>query len=186
MNIYKECPTFENESYELRLFRNEDCHDYLKVYGDKNALPYFNSDNCDGDNFFYNTEEKMRNALEFWQMSYEKGWFVRMSIVDKKKSEVIGSVELCTRVSDDDFNNMGILRVDVRSDYENEKELYSIFSLITPHIEGLLGCKGVITKGALYAVERLAAISKAGFVKSEKLLYGKNGVVYDGYWVRND
>jgi hypothetical protein len=87
-------------------------------------------------------------------------------------------------VSDDDFNNMGILRVDVRSDYENETELYSIFSLITPHIERLLGCRGVITKGALYAVERLVAISKAGFVKSEKLLHGKNGVVYDGYWER--
>ena len=124
MNIYKECPTIENEDFEIRLFREEDCHDYLKVYGDKNALPYFNSDNCDGDNFFYDTEEKMKKALEFWQMSYENGWFARMSIVDKKKSEVIGSVELCLRVSDDDFNNMGILRVDVRSDYENEKELY--------------------------------------------------------------
>ncbi len=183
MNIYRECPLFENNDYEIRLFRDEDCHDYLKVYGDKNALPYFNSDNCDGDNFYYNTEEKMRSALEFWKTSYENGWFARMSIIDKIKQEVIGSVELCLRVSDDDFNNMGILRVDVRSDYESEEELYSIFSLITPHVEELLGCKGVITKGASYAVERIAAISKVGYEKSDKLLQGKNGVVYDGYWV---
>ena len=87
MNIYMECPTFENEDFEIRQFRDEDCQDFLKVYGDKNALPYFNSDNCDGDNFFYNTEEKMKKALEFWQMSYEEGWFARMSIVDKKKTE---------------------------------------------------------------------------------------------------
>ena len=182
MNIYKECPSFENDEFEIRLFKNEDLPDFLKVYGDKNALPYFNSDNCDGDNFFYNTEEKMRKALDFWKMSYENGWFARMSIIDKKKPEVIGTVELCIRISEDDFNNMGVLRVDVRSDYENEKELYSIFSLITPHVEELLGCKGIITKGALYAVERAAAISKVGFTKSENLLHGKNGVVYDGYW----
>lgn len=37
---------------------------------------------------------------------------------------VIGTVELCLRVSEDEFNNMGILRVDVRSDYEKEIELY--------------------------------------------------------------
>ena len=37
---------------------------------------------------------------------------------------VIETVELCLRVSEDEFNNMGLLRVDVRSDYEKENELY--------------------------------------------------------------
>ncbi len=41
-------------------------------------ISFFNSDNCDGDNFYYATKEE------------------------------------------DKFNNMGILRVDVRSDYEQE------------------------------------------------------------------
>ena len=100
-NVYEHCPKFEGDRFLIRYIERTDANDLLEVYSDKNALPFFNSDNCDGDNFFYNTEEKMRNALEFWQMSYEKGWFVRMSIVDKKKSEVIGSVELCLRVSDD-------------------------------------------------------------------------------------
>ena len=125
----------------------------------------------------------MSEALEFWHMSYENGWFVRLSIVDKAASGVIGTIELCLRVSEDKFNHMGILRVDVRSDYEQEDVLYDIFSLITPKLEELLGCNGVITKAPIYAVERIKAIQKAGFMKSQQLLIGKTGYAYDGYWV---
>ena len=77
---------------------------------------------------------------------------------------------------------MGILRVDVRSDYETENKLYALFSLITPKVEKMLGCKGVITKTPIYAVERIKVIQKAGFTKSKHLLIGKTGYAYDGYW----
>lgn len=46
MSIYESCPVLENEKFMLRLFQEEDCDDLLKVYSDKNALPFFNSDNC--------------------------------------------------------------------------------------------------------------------------------------------
>ena len=182
MNIYEKCPVLENKNFIIRLFQTEDCADLLKVYSDKNALPFFNSDNCDGDNFYYATKERMAQAIDFWKMSYENGWFVRLSIVDKAVSSVIGTVELCLRVSEDEFNHMGILRVDVRSDYEREDSLYDIFSLVTPQLEDLLGCKGILTKAPIYAVERIKAIQKMGFMKSEHLLIGKTGYAYDGYW----
>lgn len=182
MNIYESCPVLESEKYIIRLFKDEDCDDLLKVYSDRNALPFFNSDNCDGDNFYYSTKERMAEAIDFWHMSYENGWFVRLSIVDKTTTSIIGTVELCLRVSNDEFNNMGILRVDVRSDYEEEKLLYDIFALVTPKLEDMLGCKGVLTKAPIYAVERMKAIQKVGFTKSEHMLIGKNGYAYDGYW----
>lgn len=140
------------------------------------------NNNCDGDNFYYTTKERMTEAIGFWNMSYKNGWFVRLSIVDKTVSTVIGTVELCLRMTEDEFNNMDILRVDVRSDYEQENELYGIFSLITPELEKMLGCKGVLTKAPIYAVERMKAIQKVGFTKSEHLLIGKTGYAYDGYW----
>lgn len=183
MNIYETCPRLESEKFILRLFDDNDCDDLLKVYSDKNALPFFNSDNCDGDNFYYSTRERMEEAIDFWRMSYENGWFVRLSIIDKEISRVIGTVELCLRVSEDEFNNMGILRVDVRSDYEREDTLYDVFSLITPELEKMLDCKGVITKAPIYAVERIKAIQKVGFTKSEYMLIGKTGYAYDGYWI---
>lgn len=182
MNIYEACPVLENERFLLRAVKDGDCDDLLKVYSDKNALPFFNSDNCNGDNFYYATKERMTEALGFWKLSYENGWFARLSIVDRAAQGVIGTIELCLRVSEDEFDHTGILRVDVRSDYEKSDALYSIITLVAPRIPELLGCKGVITKAPIYAVERIEALQKAGFTKSEHFLIGKVGYAYDGYW----
>lgn len=182
MNIYESCPVLESGRFLLRLVKDEDCRDLLKVYSDKNALPFFNSDNCNGDNFYYETKERMMQALAFWDMSYQNGWFARLSIVDKTGAGVIGTMELCLRVSEDEFDHMGILRVDVRSDYEKEDMLYDMITLIIPHISGMLNCDGIITKVPIYAVERMKAAQRIGFVKSEHFLVGKEGHVYDGYW----
>ena len=175
MNIYEKCPVLESERFMLRAVEDKDCQDLLKVYSDKNALPFFNSDNCDGDNFYYATGERMAQALDFWKLSYENGWFARLSIVDKAAFAVVGTVELCLRASEDAFNDMGILRIDVRSDYEREEPLYDIMALITPHMPELLDCDGILTKVPIYAVERLKAVQKAGFSKAEDFLIGKTG-----------
>ena len=37
MNIYSICPTFESEKFTVRLLRDEDRDDLLKVYSDKNG-----------------------------------------------------------------------------------------------------------------------------------------------------
>lgn len=185
MNIYERCPELESKRFLLRAVKEDDCDGLLKVYSDKNALPFFNSDNCDGDNFYYATKERMTEALGFWKLSYKNGWFARLSVVDKAESTVIGTVELCLRVSEDAFNHMGILRVDVRSDYEKEEFLHEIIALTAPQLPELLGCSGILTKAPIYAIERMKALQKAGFSKSEHLLIGKNGYAYDGYWTKD-
>ena len=43
MTVYEACPALESDRYLLRLCRHEDVDDLLKVYGDRNALPFFNS-----------------------------------------------------------------------------------------------------------------------------------------------
>ena len=58
-DVYSVCPTFEDASYFLRFVTEEDSKDLLEVYSDKRALPFFNSDNCHGDNFYYPTKEAM-------------------------------------------------------------------------------------------------------------------------------
>ena len=128
-----------------------------------------------------NYNEETLEAIDFWTILYKNGWFTRLSIIDKKEQTVIGTVELCLRVSEDEFNNMGILRIDVRSDYEKESFLHSIFSLVTPNLKKMLGCKGILTKAPIYAIERINAIQKLGFTKSENFLIGKSGYAYDGY-----
>ncbi len=47
-NVYQSCPVLENERFMLRLLEEKDAKELLRVYSDKRALPFFNSDNCHG------------------------------------------------------------------------------------------------------------------------------------------
>ena len=91
MKLYEYLPVYENDGFLLRPVEKEDCSDLLEVYSDKNALPFFNSDNCDGDIFYYADENRMADAMKFWQTAYENQWFARWAIVDKTAQESYGS-----------------------------------------------------------------------------------------------
>ena len=182
-NVYLDCPVLENESFLLRFTTQKDSGDLLEVYSDKNSLPFFNSDNCHGDNFYYPTKEKMDATIEFWLDSYEKKWFVRWSIIDKKKEKAIGSIELFHRVADDAFNDAGVLRMDLRSDYENADVIYDILNIIVPPAYDLFECNEIISKVPLYAIERAKAFSKYGFAKTDRLMVGTmDHYAYKDYW----
>ncbi|MBO4456341.1 MAG: N-acetyltransferase [Butyrivibrio sp.] len=182
--VYEKCPIFENNRYMLRFVTREDASDLLDVYSDKLALPFFNSDNCDGDNFYYPTLDRMEKAIDFWISSYEKKWFVRWSIIDKKIGKAIGTIELFNRVADDDFNGVGVLRLDVGSCSEKSNVLEEIVSLIIEPAYDLFDCSVIITKAPIYAVERIEALKKCGFEKSDSFLLGKDDKYpYNGYWI---
>ena len=179
-NIYKHAVQFENQRFLLRFVSKEDADDLLAVYSDKNALPFFNSDNCHGDNFYYPTRERMAQAIDFWMFSYENGWFVRWSVVDKTIGKAVGTVELFTRASDDGLSG-AVLRLDLRSDYENRGIIENLLTLLLPRVPEYF-TSPVITKAPIYAVERIAALQALGFVPSDHLLVGEDGYAYNGYW----
>ncbi len=182
-NVYDECPEFESENFIFRFPKNEDCEGLQKIYGDKNALPFFNSDNCHGDNFYYPTVEKMKKAMDFWFESYKSKWFVRWSVIEKKSNKIIGSVEMFNRTGNDDFNGVGLLRIDLATAYENCAVIKEILSALVPSFFGLFDCSRIITKGHLFAVDRLEALESYGFRKSESFLVGTmDNYSYKDYW----
>lgn len=175
---YESCPVYENENYLLRLVEMADAPDLLLVYSDERAVPFFNSDNCNGDDFHYTTLERMQKAIEFWQWAYQDRGFVRWAIIDKNARHAIGTMELFCRRAKDYFNQCALLRLDIRSDYEQEGCIYEILSLIVPQASGLFGCRMAATKIPPFAAERL------GFVFSEeKLTGGDDGKTYTDYYV---
>lgn len=107
-DVYENCPAFENDKFLLRFSQLDDAEDLVSVYSDKNALPFFNSDNCHGDNFYYPNEDRMRQAIKFWLSSYSSKWFVRWTIIDKEKHEAIGTIEVFHRSANDNFNHVGV------------------------------------------------------------------------------
>ena len=184
MNVYKNCPVYENAKFRLRLTENGDTSDLLKVYSDEKAVPLFNSDNCHGDDFHYTTAERMKQAVDFWQEAYKNGWFVRWSIIDKAANEVIGTIEEFLRDAEDYFTNCGLLRLDLRSDYEEREKIESILSLIVSPSFGLFGCSMIATKAAPLSKERIKSLENSGFNKSEEKLIGFDGTEYGDYYVK--
>lgn len=184
LNVYESCPVIHGVRYLLRPVDLADCADLLKVYSDERAVPFFNSDNCHGDDFHYTTMERMRSAIEFWFFSYEKRYFVRWAVVDKISGEAIGTIELFNRQADDWFTNCGVLRLDLRSDYEHAGEIQEILKLIVPRAHDLFGCGMIATKAVTAARERIYALEQMGFAAREERLIGHDGTQYGDYFVR--
>ncbi len=182
MNVYEKCPILENKSFLLRQTSQKDVLDLLKVYSDENAIPFFNSDNCT-DNFHYTTVERMMQAIEFWQDEYKKKYYVRWSAIDKETNCAVGTIEVFNRRADDFFNNCGLLRLDLRSDYENEEAIKNILGIILPEIKTMFGCEFTATKAVPQAKERIKALSGYGFLLSDKKLIGHKGEKFGNYWV---
>lgn len=182
-DVYKECPVIESDNFKLRLLEEKDCGDLLKIYSDTKAVPFFNSDNCDGDDFHYTTEKRMKEAVDFWLYAYKNGWFVRFSIIDKAKDEVIGTIEMLNRLSEDFFNGFGLLRLDLRSDYEKADLIYDmLMPFIKPSME-MFNCSRIASKTFENGNEREAALKKLGFSPTDEKIIGKDGTIYNGYWV---
>ena len=184
IDVYEFCPELENEKFVLRLIEDNDCDDLLKVYSDKNAVPFFNGDNCNGDDFYYATKERMKQAVDFWIFSYRERYFVRWVIFDKSKKEVIGTIELFHRDSViDAFDNCGLLRLDLRSDYEKKSVIENILSLIIEPTFDLFYCDKIVTKCWVNATDRKSALESLNFFASDKNLVGNDGTEYSEYWI---
>lgn len=183
MNVYQECTKFENRKYLLRYVKNEDCIDLLKVYSDKSSVPFFNSDNCGGDDFHYTTLERIKSAIDFWHFEYERRGFVRWTILDKMKNVAVGTIELFNRRAEDYFTNCALLRIDLRSDYETTEEIYDILSLIISLAYDLFECDKVATKAQPAASKRITALLKLGFRYTDEKLIGHDGTKYGDYYV---
>lgn len=183
LDVYEKCPKYENEKYLVRFVLDDDCIDLLKVYSDKKSVLLFNSDNCGGDDFYYTTLKQMKDAINYWHFEYSRRGFVRWSIIDKKKGIVVGTIELFNRKADDYFTECGLLRLDLRSDYEEEQEIKSILNLILEPAFSMFQCNKVATKAIPEAVNRITALKELGFSCSDEKLIGHDGTEYNSYFI---
>lgn len=183
LNVYENVPIFENENLLLRMLSYDDMDSLYKVYSDKKAVPFFNSDNCHGDTFYYDTIEKMEKAIGFWLNSYKEKYFVRWSILEKSTNEAIGTIELFHRDANDYFTNTGLLRLDLASDYEKESIIEDILNLIISDTYELFECDKIATKAIPNAIERIKALRNCGFISTDKFLIGGDGTEYYSYYV---
>lgn len=180
MNVYEECPVLKNELVTLRQTRPKDAEELLNCYSDKKAVPFFNSDNCHGDDFYYATVQRMEQALNFWDYSYKEKYFVRWTVIDNASQKLIGTVEMFHRLENDDFNHYGILRIDLQSTYEKREYIERILDIADQYFYNAFDVSDIITKSVSEAVERIVALKSKGYKP-----LGKKFLVYDNYFIKS-
>jgi ribosomal-protein-alanine N-acetyltransferase len=180
-DIYKECPIYKTDVITLRLTTLEDAVELLKCYSDEKAVPLFNSDNCNGDDFHYTTIERMKEAADFWQYSYEHRYFVRLTVILNSTKEKIGTIEMFNRESEDEFNHFGLLRIDLQSKYENQKYINEILQIVNQDFYKAFDVDSILTKAIPNANERIASLQSKGYVPLNKKV-----MIYDDYYVRRN
>lgn len=178
-DIYKECSSYTNGDITLRLTSLEDAEELLKCYSDKKAVQLFNSDNCNGDDFHYTTIERMKQAIGFWQCSYEHRYFIRLTIILNKAREKIGTIEMFKSEVEDEFNNFGVLRIDLQNKYEKQQYIDEILEIANENFYKDFQVESILTKAIPNANERIASLKNKGYVQINTKVMG-----YDDYFVR--
>lgn len=178
-DVYKVCPIYKNNQITLRQTNLDDKEELLKCYSDKKSVQFFNSDNCNGDDFHYTSIERMKHAIEFWNFSYINRYFVRWTIILNSTNEIIGTIEMFHRIADDDFNHYGVLRIDLQSKYENQKIIDAILEITNESFYSLFDVKSILTKTFPAAKERVISLNKNGYI-----LLGRKFIIHDNYFVR--
>ena len=181
-DVYTHCPTLTGSALTLRPVVPEDAEALLAVYRDETRIPFFNSDNCHGDNFHCPTPERMQQAVRFWLDSYAHGYFVRWAVV--AAGTPIGTVECFHRVAADAYGGCALLRIDLRADMENAAVNGECLDLLLPHLKALFHAGRAAIKAPPVAEERIAAQKARGFVPGDAPLIGHDGTCYGDYWVR--
>lgn len=178
-DIYNECPIYSTEVIKLRLTSLEDAEELLNCYSDEKAVPLFNSDNCHGDTFHYTILERMEKAVKFWQYSYEHKFFVRLTIILNATGEKIGTIEMFKRKAEDEFNNYGVLRIDLQSKYEKQQYINELLQIVSQNFYDTFEVEQILTKAVPSARERIASLKCNGYTPINKKF-----MVYDDYFVR--
>lgn len=178
-NVYEVCQTYQNTCVTLRQTTLDDAEKLLKCYSDKKAVPFFNSDNCHGDDFYYTSIERIIQAIEFWNYSYSNRYFVRWSVILNSTNQIIGTVEMFHRIAEDDFNHYGVLRIDLQSEYEKQKVINGILEITNKEFYNLFDVKAILTKAIPEAQERVISLKKNGYIPLSRKL-----MIYDDYFVR--
>lgn len=126
--------------------------------------------------------QQAQTCVAAWLYEYSMGNFVRWATVTD--GQVIGTVELFHRLSEDAFNHHGLLRLEVLPDWEDPATLCELLTPLHQHAYTLFDCFILTTKAPDFATVRQQALQQCGYMPSANMLVGNHGTAYGDYWVR--
>lgn len=144
---------YETENFLLRQVKREDAPDLLRCYSDPAAVALMNDDNCTGG-FLFETMEQMESAIHFW--NNDPFGYARPAVIDKRSGEAVGTMEVFG-------GEAGVLRVDLRRDYERPEVLRELYTLAVEKFPADFPMGAMVTKAVPQAAARRAALTGLGF-----------------------
>lgn len=168
---------FESAHFLLRPAEETDAADLLRCYSDEEAVARMNDDNCT-NTFLLKTVEEMIACIRFWQSDGERSQYIRFAVVDKADDRAVGTCELFPREKIGPLKNVGLIRLDLMTDYETKEVLSELFSLFHREFYGQL--QFLMTKAPATATLRRELFRIWGYaaVKNRSVL------PFDEYWFR--
>lgn len=177
-DVYEKCPTYETDSFVLRLVRMEDAEDLLDCYGDKLAVGRMNADFCTSE-FYFTTLDQMRDCIQFWLNEYQNGAYVRFALIYKLSNKVVGTVEIFG-------GEYGVLRIDLASKYEQNNFIEEITALAVSDFIYDFHIEKLVVK-AEHTPKRLEVFKKYAFTKAKTFRpglgyyeYANKGIAFCG------
>ena len=180
MDVFTVCPEYETEHFKIRKLEAGDVEGLFSCYSDPEAARYFNGDCC-GDDFYYTDKDKFRKCVEYWLSRYEARDFVRWSVLDKETGLLIGTLEVCPSLKYAvEGRKMGILRIDLKSEYERWPVLKELMDVLICHIYEDLEVASIIMKIQKDAGERQKLIKEYQFVDAKE----ECNISLEDYYIR--
>jgi len=96
-------------------------------------------------------------------------------------TDEIGTIEMFNRESEDEFNHFGLLRIDLRSKYENQKYINEILQIVNQDFYKTFDVDSILIKAIQSGTERIASLQSEGYVPLDKKV-----IIYDDYYARRN
>ena len=114
-------------------------------------------------------------------MEYNDRGYVRFSIVDQLKDCAIGTIEIFAKKEKFDYvGKVGLLRIDLYSDYETQTRIAEILEMIDNNFPEAFEINSIITKAVPLAENRIKALTRKNYQK----LKDTNITSYDDYYIK--
>lgn len=183
-NPFLHCPEYETENFIVTKIKLADAEDLFEVYSDLTTRSHMNNDNCGGE-WQCNTLEVVQEGIRSWEREYDEKYYIRWTVTNKKLKKHIGTIELAPAPGRlrffDGICTTGILRVDIKSELENEEVFSEIYNMTDSEMMETFGVERIITKGVPSEVERIKGLGKGHYIK----LPDNEIIPYPHYYIKN-
>lgn len=151
---------YETEHFILRQVTEEDAPALLQCYSDPAAVALMNDDNCQ-KGFLCPTLADMQEYIRYWNEEYDNGYYIRPAVVQKATGQALGTLEVFG-------GETGVLRVDLRTDYEREDVLRELYRLAVEEFIRDFPMGAMVTKAVPAAGARRKVLAELGFAGPER------------------